>query len=170
MKLKNHLQYGTWAFYIGEDEDTIRIPSEGFARNRKAIVSAVIGTFDSLASQGKPEYKENAQKEAEMMKLQYSDFIASLIEHQICVRTTERKGLCLPSGIGDRIHAAVALVDSVTEAAPTPVRKAVQGIAQKVTKALSGKATKRFSGCSSCGGTRNFSAKNLNMGRAGRMR
>ena len=170
MKLKNHLRYGTWAFYIGEGEDTIRIPNEGFMKSRTAITQAVMSTMDVLASQGKPEYKENALKEAKMMGLSSHDFIAALIEHQICVRTTERKGLCLPSGIGDRIHSAVALVDSVTEAAPAPVKKVVQSIAQKVTKAISGTTHRRFSSCSSCGGTRSMSSKNLNMGRAGRMR
>ena len=168
MKLKKPLQYGTWSFYIGE-KDEYRVPVEGFARSRQALVSAVYLMLQHLSKQGKPEYLARATEEAAKMKVDITEYLKMVVEHQICVRAPS-KDLCQSSGLGDKLHSFVAAIDSVTERAPSPIKTAYQSVAKVVTKAISGEAKPKLSSCRSCGGTKSFSGKMFNLGRAGRMR
>jgi hypothetical protein len=174
MKLKRPLQYGTWAFFIGED-DEIRVPYEGFARTRPALVSTVHQTLLKLAEQGRPEFLDRAKEEAALMKMDLNNFLHAAVEHQICVRSAN-KDICQSSGIGDKIHSFVAKIDDAVlgvQSEPekeTVVAKAYKAVAQSVTEKISGQAKPRLSSCRSCGGSRSFSGQRLNIGRAGRMR
>jgi hypothetical protein len=166
MKLKKPLQYGTWSFYIGEN-DEIRVPAEGFARTRPSLVHAVTLTLDKLAEQGRPEFKQRAEEEAKRMKIGLNQFLHIAVEHQICVRAASRE-LCQSSGYGDKIHSFVGTIDDLAEAAPAPIKAAYQKVASAVTKAISGESKPRLSSCRSCGGTKSLSGKMFNLGRAGR--
>lgn len=171
MKLKNPLQYGTWAFYIGENDD-IRIPTEGFSRSKKGLMQAVDGMFQNLAKQGEPEYLQRAKAEAEKMGIPYMDFLGRLIEHQICVRMKDNNGICLPSGIGDKIHSFIGEVEDTIERAPKPLKTLGQAIIRKSLKIVNKNkvaAPTKAKTCSSCGGTKSFTKAAWNFGRAGRM-
>jgi hypothetical protein len=170
MKLKNHLTFGAWAFYIGEGDEQIRVPAEGFLRTKRALINAVRDTMMSLASQGKDEYMKRAEEEAAAMNLPIADYFDAIVQHQICTRMSSSKGVCLPSGIGDKIHSFVANVDAAAARMPAPVRKTYEQVAAAVTKKILGTAHTKLSGCSSCGGTKSFRKSTWNMGRAGRLK
>jgi len=170
MKLKNHLSYGSWYFILGDGDEEIRVPSEGFLKSRPQLARAVIAMMASLAKQGNTGFLSRAEEESKSMKMNLLRYVETVIEHQICVRMNGDKNWCLPSGYGDRLHSFVAKVDDTMEKAPTVVRKVYQKVAASVTEKLSGKASPRLSSCSSCGGTKKFSGKTWNLGRAGRMR
>ena len=138
-------------------------------KSRPAMVNVVLATMQNLESQGKPEYMQRAKEEAEYMGVDIRTFLQMAIEHQICVRTVNSRDICLPSGLGDKLHSFVAKIDSVTEKAPSPIKSVVQRVAKTVTKTLSGEEHRHFSRCSSCGGSRSFSKKTWNLGRAGRL-
>lgn len=171
MKLKNPLHFGTWAFYIG-DNDEIRVPVEGFARTKSSLVQAVDGMFQTLAKQGEPGYLERAKEEASAMGLSYQQFLGKIIEHQICVRMPANNQYCIPSGIGDKLHSFIVSVEDAIESAPSPIKSVGTAIIQKSLKIVNKKtstAPVKAKTCSACGGSKSFTAKAWNFGRAGRM-
>lgn len=170
MKLKNHLTFGSWAFYIGEGDEQIRVPAQGYLRTRRSLVNAVRDTLTTLAAQGQPDFLRRAEEEAGAVDMSIGRYIETLVEHQICLRMSNNRQFCLPSGIGDKLHSFVASVDSAVSKAPSPVRRVFERVAEAVTKKVSGEAHKRLSGCSACGGSRSFRKDTWNLGRAGRLR
>lgn len=170
MKLKNHLTYGSWAFYIGEGDEQVRVPTEGFLRTRRALVNAVRDHLSALASQGKPEFLHRAEEEAAAVDMSIGRYIEAIVEHQICIRMSSSRQHCAPSGIGDKLHSFVASVDDAVAKLPKPVRKMFEKVSEAVTKKISGESHQRLSGCSACGGSRSFKKNTWNLGRAGRMR
>jgi hypothetical protein len=168
MKLKNHLQFGNWVFYIGENDD-IRIPAEGSVRTKRAAIQMVASMFDRLAAQGEPGYKQRAEEEAKAMGISYVDFLGRIIEHQICLRMSSSEK-CLPSGIGDKIHSFIGEVEDTIERAPKPLKAVGQAIIRKSLQLVNGnKKATRARSCGSCGGTKSFTKSAWNFGRAGRM-
>lgn len=181
MKLKNPLSYGTWAFYIGEN-DEIRVPAEGYLKTRQAMVNAVHQTLLTMAAQGRKEFLDTVEQEAKKVNVPVMAFLQNLVEHQICVRSPSKE-LCRSSSIGDKLHSLVAALDSTIlgeeenseqgEDGPkvrsSIVAKAYRSIAKTVTKKISGEEKPRLSSCRTCGGTRSLSGKMFNLGRAGRM-
>lgn len=177
MKLKKPLEFGEWVFYIGEegvpDSQLLRIPLQGYASSKKHLLRAVASIFEAYASQGKPEYKDAALKEAAMMNLTYYDYLGKLVEHQICIRHGgSRGGKCNSSGFGDKLHALAEGIDSIVDKSPKLIQKAFEKVVKSTI--LDGKIIRpntkpRLGGCSSCGGKRAFSKTGLNMGRAGRL-
>lgn len=177
MRLKDPLNYGSWIFFIGEesedDSQLLRIPEQGTMNSRKNITRAVMATFESLARQGKPEYKQVAMEEAQMMNLSYDAYVAKVIEHQICIREGGvGGGKCYPSGIGDKLHSFAEKIDAKIDKAPKLVKKVFEKVVKSTVfqgKKVSPGRKVRLGGCSACGGSRSFSRAGKNMGRAGRM-
>jgi len=173
MKLKNPLSFGSYAFYIGEGEDTIRIPSAGFSNSKNRVVDGIISMFDALAAQGEPGYKDRATEEASRLSIPYTKYIGLLLEHQICIRAGGMKsGICQGSGLGDTLHSFSGKVDDTIEKAPDFIKKPLQKlISSTVLRKETGdiRRTGRVSGCSGCGGTRTFTKAAWNFGRVGRL-
>ncbi len=163
-------------FFIGEeneaDSNLLRIPLEGSFKSRNNLVSAVIATFSSLSTQGKPEFLKAAQEEAEMMKVPYERYISMIVEHQICIRSGGLSGgLCYSSGVGDKLHSYAEALDRKVARAPKILQKVYAKAASAALSVVNQTPVKtnKIGGCSSCRGRKSFSAKGKNMGRAGRM-
>jgi len=173
MRLKNPLSFGSYAFYIGEGEDTIRIPSAGFSNSKNRVVEGIISMFDTLAAQGEPGYRDRAVAESQRLGKSYSQYISLLLEHQICLRAGGLKsGICQGSGLGDTLHSFSGKVDDAIEKAPSIIKKPLQKLISSTV--LRGESkdirrTGRVSGCSGCGGTRTFTKAAWNFGRVGRL-
>ena len=87
------------------------------------------------------------------------DDLATIIEHQICVRQSNPKSVCWSGGIGDDL--AEKWIDPF-------LVKASSGLAAIGMKAL-GSVVAALGSCSSCKGTKVFKGDGKDTGRAGKL-
>lgn len=174
MELKDPRHFGQWAFYIGGAEESdnpelevpeIRVPMEGYFNSKKKLEMSVMTELANLAAQGATGYLDSLREEAASYGKKPKDFLSTLIEHQICVRSRDRN-MCWSMGLGDKIHSVTEKVDDLMEKAPAPIKK----VYQKVVKIVTPKAgvLGRVSSCRSCGGGRSMKISRNNRGRSGR--
>lgn len=138
-----------------------------FYKNPKTGDEVEIGPIDSFRRLVQSVYGEFANQNIEA-----PENLEQIIEHQICLRSTNPKDQCWSGGLGDDIHLFVGKIDDAIEKkAPSAVKKAYQTTAQTITKLTGKKSHKRLSSCSGCGGTVVYDTRigRANLGRAGRL-
>ena len=134
------------------------------------MVSTIIATLEALAKQGESGYLQRAKEEAESMGLSLIDYTGRILEHQICLRSSNPSSICLPSGIGDKIHSFIVGVEDSIERAPSPIKTVGKTLIRKSIQLVNkNKKATTARGCGSCGGTKTFTKSAWNFGRAGRM-
>lgn len=144
--------------------NAIQVPPSGAFGNIDELHAAVIQYMQIFDGVTNGEYTKIQRGLAESHKLQFTDYIMELIQHQMCVRNVGSIP-CWSSGLGDSLHAAAGVVDSAIKVLPAPLRTGMQKMIAKVTPSRS----PTLSGCQSCGGTGTFKSGENNLGRAGKV-
>lgn len=167
MKLKDPNRYTRWEFYLGESGE-YRVPQTGFLLSKNKLVERVIQQMKSLEEQRVYAFYTQLQEEARQKGLEERAYLGLLIEHQICLRAKDagKVGLCFSGGLGDNIHSAISKVES---AVLKNIPQRAKTLYHKVVTAISPSSGGKLSGCTRCSGTRGFSAKQNNLGRAGKL-
>lgn len=165
MYLKKPQFFGQWKFIaIDPSGNEISIPREGVEKTKEALVHKVFSQLKSFDEATDGRYLEKVRKQAQKHGLELQEYIAKVVEHQVCLRGSPT--LCWDDGFGDTLHSFAMKVDNWVESLPvgsTAARAAVR----VATFIATGKSQRRLSGCSKCGGTRTFSPDANNLGRAG---
>lgn len=164
MKIKDPLQFSRWQFFcIAPNGEQIKLPIDSeYAASLSSLHNLVLEQFNSFGN----EYKTSIALQAARLNMTYTEYVKVSIEHQICLRN-EGENLCWDSGFGDQVHSFFTHLDKSIESASKPLRVVGKILTSAATLVATGKAQKNFRGCSSCGGTRTFSAVQNNLGRAG---
>lgn len=144
------------------------VPADGRgASSISELAKLVILQFIEYDRVTNGEFTKKSRKEASELKLQYSNFITKVVQHQICLRVggEDPMRICYNDGIGDRLHEFAGKVDKVVAAAPRAVRVVGQALTKIVTK-----GSRTLRGCNGCGGTKTFRmGDKRTLGRAGKV-
>lgn len=144
MRIKRPKEFAEWEFFILDEGNEIRIPTEGYAGSLKGLKSLVIKQFNNMPNF---DWKAKLTEEADKNKISKKSILSAIIHHQICNRNESVE--CWDSGIGDTLHGAVKSVESF-----------VSKVVPKFKPVLSD--------CAGCGGTKIYDpAVKNNLGRAG---
>lgn len=160
MKLKRPERFSRWEFFIGDKEE-YRVPREGYARNKKALIIQVLSYAQNLQSQGAGDYHSKIKEEAAAFKQDAEFYLSMLIEHQICVRASNqgKEGLCWSSGLGDTIHSTISTIEKkALKVLPQSAQKVYRSVVNKIMPGSGGKV----SGCRKCGGSKSLSLNQSN--------
>ncbi len=166
MRVKDHSQVGNWTFVLeNPDGDQLTLPpgDKGFNRlsQLRENVLAVIELYDESTG---GEYSKKQRELAAQLQMSFPDYITKVIEHQFCLRM-HGKVKCWSDGVGDTLHNAIGKIDDLQAKVSPVMRKAIQSVTARVTPSRS----TTFRGCGRCGGTKSFSPKSDNLGRAGKL-
>lgn len=163
MRPKEPRQIGAWTFHMEDPEgNAIQVPPGGAFTNIDELHAAVLQYMQIFDGVTDNAYTKTQRELAESHKLQFTDYIMELIQHQMCVRNVGSIP-CWSSGLGDSLHKAAGMVDTAISILPTTARTVMQKMIAKVTPSHS----PTLSGCQSCGGTGTFQSGVNNLGRAG---
>lgn len=168
MTIKDTSKFSQWFFYmidpytLGE----IRVPAgSNPSPGIHQLVSVVIAQMNEFDFASNNSYSLKARERAAELNLTFEQYMTQLVHHQICLRNSHIPGLCYANGIGDSIHELLSGIDGIVAKLPSVLQEGVKKVVQKITPSK----TKTLGGCSVCGGSRSFSPKEDNLGRAGRL-
>lgn len=168
MTIKDHTRFGEWKFYLvdpvtGAD---LKIPiGEPKTQSLPALVQLVAAQMEEFDRITDNKYSAKARQEASNKGMNLNQYISLLIEHQICVRSSNSSDLCWSNGVGDVVHGLFTKVDGLVANLPAPLKRIAASIIEKITPSSS----QTLGGCSSCGGTRSFTPDASNRGRVGKL-
>jgi len=160
MKIKNLKGFKEWVFFITiHPNEEIRIPVEGFSDSIHDLEERILMQFQIM---DEIDWDSKLDEEATVNNISRDKILKEIIQHQICTRNENVE--CWEMGIGDIIHSVSKKIDYVGANIP-----GYKYVAKAATKIATGKASSRLGACTTCGGTRSFSASEANLGRAGYM-
>lgn len=168
MTIKDTSKFSSWFFYMIDPytNGEIRIPAGPTPSGGiHQLVHAVITQMNEFDRVSNNSYSAKARSRAAELNITFEQYMTQVVHHQLCLRNSHIAGLCYSNGIGDSIHELLSGVDKVVDKLPEALKDKVKKVIQKITPSR----TSTLGGCSVCGGTRSFSSKKDNLGRAGRL-
>lgn len=163
---KNVDQIGAWTFSLLTPEGVeSMVPPAGSFSTLTELTQAVVAIINIYDEATEGKYSQKQRAFALSQGLEFTDFIRSAIQHQLCLRN---KGsiACWNDGLGDKLHEAAGKVDAFIDKTFTgKLKQRIQTFVMAVTPSH----TPTLSGCSTCGGTTTFDPNADNSGRAGKV-